>query len=118
MQRRSWRRHPRRDEFVLILALVAAVVITVIFALRSIQGVAVLRGGDVTIAPWMSIPYIARSNRVPAEPLFAAAQVPPDPEDGRPIGRIAREQGRAVGTLIADVQQAVEQARAAATPVP
>lgn len=106
------RRRPVRNEFLLIVALLAAIAITAFFAFRSARSFSGLRG-DVAVEPWMSVPYIARTHHVAPEIIYTAAGLPPDSTDQRPLGSIARAQGRPVGTLIADVEQAIAHARAA-----
>ena len=70
------------------------------------------------LRPWMSIPYIAHSHRVPTHVLYQALGLPADRHDHRPIGRIARQQGKPVGALIEDLQNAIAQARSGQNPHP
>ena len=107
------------------LALLAALLSTALLVHRVGTHVSRFRAGrEEGIHPWMTLPYVARAYGVPPEVLFAAVGMPPDSGRARPIGRIAREQHRPVGAVIADINAAIAQYYArppempAAPPVP
>src|SRR3712207_3015260 len=89
------------------------------FAMRALSHASRLRGGgDEAIRPWMNVPYIAHAHGVPPAILFEALGLPPDAPDRRPIVRIAREQQRPVGAVIADLTAAITGYRAPIPPLP
>ena len=103
--------NPRR--WLLGLGLIAALIVTGVSAMRLAHDASRLRAGDdETIRPWMNVPYIAHAYDVPASILFKAVGLPEDARDGRPIMRIAREQQRSVGSVVADLNAAIGAYRA------
>jgi hypothetical protein len=107
---------------VAVLFLVA-VLVTSLFTIRAVRQSSRLRArADEPVQAWMSVPYIARSHRVPPPLLFQAIGVQPaagPPPDRRPIGEIARVQGRPVEELISELNEAVQRARQGSpTPTP
>lgn len=96
----------------LTLAIAAAGLMTV----HTVRHILRVRRGHEIVRPWMSVPYIAHSRHAPAADLYHAIGLPPDHRDRRPIGRIARQQGRPVGELIARLEAAI--ARAHGRPPP
>ena len=105
---------------VAVLFLVA-VVGTSLFTIRAVRQASRLRARvDEPVQAWMSVPYIARSYRVPPHILFQAIGVQPGPpRDRRPIREIARVQGRPVEELISELNEAVRRARQGSpTPTP
>lgn len=95
----------------LILALTLALAATGLMALHTVRHVMRMRHASERVRPWMSIPYIARSRHVPAEVLYKSLGLPPNRRDRRPLGRIARQQGRTVDELIGRVETAIAHAR-------
>lgn len=95
----------------LIIALTVAVAAAGLMTLHTVRHAIRVRRATEPLRPWMSIPYIARSHRVPIEILYQAAGLPADRRDHRPIGRIARQQGRPVDELIARLETAIAHAR-------
>lgn len=97
---------------VAVLFLVA-VLVTSLFTIRAVRQSSRLRArADEPVQAWMSVPYIARSHRVPPPMLFQAIGVQPGPPpDRRPIREIARVQGRPVEELISELNEAVQRAR-------
>src|ERR1700682_4816763 len=96
------------QQWLLIAGLVLSLGVTGVFAFRAMHYVP-RRQVDEPIRPWMTVPYIARSYRVPASVLYQAlglppALPPPAPRDRRPLIAIARAQNRPVSLLIADLQ--------------
>lgn len=72
---------------------------------------------DVVIRPWMSVPYVAHSYRVPPRVLYEALGLKPQPPpDKRPLRLIAREQSRTVEELIGALQEAIAREREAHPP--
>ena len=110
---------PRRPRVSwLVLALTLALAATGLMALHTVRHVIRMRHGFERVRPWMSIPYIARSRHVPAEVLYKSLGLPPDRRDRRPLGRIARQQGRPVDELIARIETAIAHAREQVPPRP
>jgi hypothetical protein len=70
-----------------------------------------VRRATEPLRPWMNIPYIAHSHHVRIEILYQAAGLPVDRNDHRPLGRIARQQGRPVDELIARLETAIARSR-------
>jgi hypothetical protein len=69
------------------------------------------------IHAWMSIPFIAHTNHVPAGVLFRAIGVQPlEPHDRRSVRFIAHELHRPVRDVIAQLQLAVARARSSGGP--
>lgn len=96
----------------LIVALAVALAAAGVLTLHTVRHAMRARRATEPLRPWMSIPYIARSHHVPREVLYEAAGLPPDRRDHRPIGRIARQQGRPVDELIARLETAIASFRA------
>jgi hypothetical protein len=108
----------RWREFFFILGFLLSLVITFIFAIRAVR--AMPRPHiDEPIRSWMSVTYIARSYRVPANYLYDALGIPDKLHDRRPISQIAREQNRTLESVILSLQDAIVHARPPyPTPVP
>jgi hypothetical protein len=100
------------QQWLLILGLALSLGVTGVFAARAMQHVP-RRQVDEPIQPWMTVPYIARSYRVPSAACYQALGLPPMPRDRRPLVAIARAQNRPVSQLIADLQKAIAQYRLA-----
>ena len=94
--------------FGFIIVLAAAGLLT----LHTVRHIIRMHRSTEPLRAWMSIPYIARTHHVPAATLYQAAGLPTDRRDRRPLARIARQQGRKVEALIADIQTAITRARA------
>jgi hypothetical protein len=58
----------------------------------------------------MSIPFIAHTRHVPAEPLFRAIGIPSEPHDRRSLRHLAHDLKRPVPDVMAQVQSAVDAA--------
>lgn len=95
----------------LVIALIVALAAAGLMTLHTVRHAMRVRRAAEPVRPWMSIPYIARSHHVPVEGLYEAAGLPADDRDRRPIGRIARQQGRPVNELIANLETAIAHAR-------
>lgn len=91
------------------VALLIALTTTGLFTARAVHRFSALRsGGGERIRPWMSVPHIARANRVPPQLLFDTLQIPPEQGKPRPISAIARSQNRAVTLVIDELRLAIE----------
>ena len=103
----------------LVLALTVAVALAGLMTLHTIRHAIRLHHTREAVRPWMTVPYIARSHHVPAGMLYQALRLtPPEGRDHRPLGRIAREQGRPVHDVMADVEAAIAKARGRTPPAP
>jgi hypothetical protein len=100
----------------LFIALTMALAAAGLLALHTARHVIRLRRAPEAVRPWMNIPYIARSRHVPAEVLYQAIGLPAERRDRRPIGRIARQQGRPVDELMASLEAAIAHAHGRAPP--
>ena len=113
-ERREWDWRP----WLLGAGLVASLLLVGFFAVRGLRQFP-RRQVDEPIRAWMTVPYIARSYRVPAAMLYAALGLPARPPDRRPLLAIARAQSRPVSAVIVTVQDAIVQYRLAnGTPEP
>ncbi len=92
------------------LGLVLSLAVVSVFAWRAVHAVP-RRQVDEPIRGWMTVPYIARSYRVPPAVLYAALGLPATPRDRRPIMAIARSQNRPLAEIIAELQNAIVHAR-------
>jgi hypothetical protein len=110
-ERIDWR------EWLIILGFVVSIVVVGVFVARSVHMIRQLRQ-DEPIRPWMTIPYIARSYRVPPAVLYQALGLSEPPHDRRPLTAIAREQQRPLQAVITDLQRAIAQARSSSPPPP
>src|ERR1039457_4449646 len=68
------------------------------------------------LRPWMTIPYIAGSHRVPPKLLYDAIGIPPERHRPWPLSRIARQQHRPIDALIAQLENAIARAHGHAPP--
>lgn len=109
----------RRRQLFWTLAFVAALAFTALFTVRAVQHRPHLRGeADEPIRPWMNVRYISHVYGVPPEVLYEALHLPPHQRDPRPLGHIARQQGRPVNAVIADVEAAITNFGAPEPPPP
>src|SRR5438270_2963007 len=102
-----------------VLALfLAALFVAGLFGVRAVRRAAYWRSHrDVVIRPWMSVPYVAHSYRVPPRVLYEALGVKPlPPPDKRPLRQIAREQNQKVEELIFELQDTIAREREAHPP--
>ena len=96
----------RQWTMLVIFALV--VTVTGLFAVRTVRRAIYWRQHrDEPIRPWMTVPYVAHSYRVPPRVLYEALGVPHPPRDRRPLKQIAREQNVSVERLIETLQRAI-----------
>jgi hypothetical protein len=95
------------------IAFVLVTLLTINFALRGVQGGRRLRTRpDEPIQAWMNIGHIAHSYHVPPDVLHEALGLPPEP-DRRPLRAIAAAQGETTDALIARIEKAITDFRAA-----
>src|SRR6267154_2024281 len=107
MKRFGWK------QWVVMAALALVVLATGVFAVRTVRRAMYWRAHrDEAIRPWMSVPYVAHSYRVPPHVLYQALGIPPQPHDRRPIKQIAREQNRSIDEVTSILQDAIARARA------
>jgi hypothetical protein len=100
------------QQWLVALAFLLALLLTSLFATRTVRRAIYWHyHRDEQIRPWMSVPYVAHSYRVPPRMLYQAIGVAPMPHDRRPLRLLAREQNRSVELLIDELQAAIVQAR-------
>lgn len=99
-------------QWTVVAALAAVLVITALFAVRTVRRATYWRlHHDEVIRPWMSLPYVAHSYRVPPRVLYEALNLEHPPHDRRPIKQIAAEQHKSVNEVINILNQAIARAR-------
>ena len=106
-------------QWVAAVAFLLAVFAAGFFAVRTVRhAIYWSQHKDETIRPWMSVPYVSRSYRVPPHVLYQAIGLSPAPRDRRPLREIAREQNRPVDALILELQDAINAERQQRHPPP
>jgi hypothetical protein len=105
-------------QWLALSALVLVLLVTGLFAVRTVRRAIYWRlHRDEAIRPWMSIPYVAHSYRLPPHILYDALGIPPHPpHDRRPIKQIAKEQNRSVEEIVGTLQSAIARERMAHPP--
>jgi hypothetical protein len=98
-----------RRSIILIAAFILAIALTFVFGYRAGRQARMIRRENEPIHSWMSVPFIAHAHHVPAEVLYRAIGVKPQPKDRRPLRRLAREQERPVDQLIKELYTALNQ---------
>ena len=110
------------QKWIVLGALALVILVTSLFAVRTVRRAIFWRTHrEEVIRPWMTIPYVAHSYRLPPRVLYQALGVPPQPHDRRPLKQIAREQNRSVEEVTTILQEAITRERAnqpAAAPPP
>src|SRR5438445_11916903 len=110
-------KHLERKQWFAIAVLAVVLLITSLFSVRTVRRAVYWRlHRDEPIRPWMSVPYVAHSYRVPPHVLYEALGMPHPPHDRRPINEIAQEQNRSVDEVIATLQSAIARERASPSP--
>jgi hypothetical protein len=100
-------------QWLLVVALILVLAFTGLFATRTVRRAIYWRlHRDEAIRPWMSVPYVAHSYRIPPHVLYEALGTPHPPHDRRPIKDVAKEQNRSVDEEIAILQSAIAHERA------
>ncbi len=105
------------QHWLLIIGFALSLALAAFFLLRAVRFAPHIRRVE-QISPWMNIPYIAHSYRVPAHILYQALGLSSTTPDRRPILEIARQQHRTVESIIILLQDAIIQARLSSTPTP
>ena len=102
-----------RTQRLVLIAFIAALVVTSFFAYRTYQRAEYWREHrDEPIAGWMRVGWVANSYHVPPPVLQTAIGLPPDVPDRRPLGKIAEDQGRSFDELKSDLETAIAEFRA------
>jgi len=110
---------PGWQKWAVLTAFVLVLMVTGWFAVRTARRALYWRRHrDEAIRPWMTLPYIARSYRVPPRVLYDALGIPHPPHDRRPIRAIAVEKNISVDETIQILQRAIAAARQANMPPP
>jgi hypothetical protein len=108
-----------RWRWLIALAFLLAAAAAGLFAVRTARHALYWsRHRDEAIRPWMSVPYVARSYRVPPPVLYRAIDLTPVPHDRRPLRDIALEKNRTVEELRVELERAVAEFRAHPEPPP
>ena len=112
MRRLGW------QQWLVLSLFLLALVVAGLLGVRAFRRAAYWRNHrDVAIRPWMSVPYVAHSYRVPPRVLYEALGLKSlPPPDKRPLRVIAREQNRTVAELISELQDAIAREREAHPP--
>ena len=105
------------QHWLLVFGFALSLALTAFFLVRAVYYAPHIHR-DEQIRPWMNIPYIAHSYRVPAHILYQALGLSSTTPDRRPILTIARQQRRSVESIIILLKDAIIQARLSATPTP
>ncbi|HEX4276669.1 MAG TPA: hypothetical protein VHZ74_15025 [Bryobacteraceae bacterium] len=101
---------PRQRTLVLTVAFVLAIAVTFFFGYRAGRIARRVRWQNEPIRSWMSVPFVAHTHHVREDVLFDALHMQPAPGDRRPIRDIARAEKRPVADVIADIEDAIENA--------
>src|ERR1700704_5709743 len=89
------------QKWIMLGALALVVLMTALFAVRTVRRAMYWRvHRDEVIRPWMSIPYVAPSYRIPPHALYQSLGIPPQTHDRRPLRQIAIEQNRPAAEVI------------------
>src|ERR1043166_2578501 len=106
MRRFGWK------QWAALAALTLVLSVTGLFAVRTVRRAIYWRmHRDEVIRPWMSIPYVAHSYRVPDHVLYDSLNLFHPPHDRRPIKEIAKEQNRSVEEVVTTLQSAIARER-------
>lgn len=106
-------KNPAWQKWIALIAFALVVTATGFFAVRTVRRAIFWRQHhDEVIRPWMSVPYVGHSYRVPPHVLYEALKIPPQPHDRRPLRQIAREQNRSVEEVTTVLRDAIARERA------
>jgi len=95
-------------QWTMLVVFALVVTATGLFAVRTVRRAVYWRHHrDEPIRPWMTIPYIGHSYRVPPDVLYEALGIPHPPRDRRPLKQIARERNVPVDQVIGTLQRAI-----------
>ena len=104
----------RWQQWLLVAALAAVVVVTAWQAAMAVRHMRALRmHPDQPIAEWMTVGHVARAYGVPAPVLLRSLDLPDARPERRPLGAIARDRGQSFEELRDDLLAAIEQSRQA-----
>ena len=113
----SWMKSFGWKQWTLLAAFGLVLLATGLFSVRAVRRAVYWRlHRDEPVRPWMSVPYVAHSYRVPPQVLYEALGIPHPPHDRRPIKEIAEEQSRSVDEVIATLQSAIARERVSPSP--
>src|SRR5467141_3454147 len=111
--------HNGWQKWLVLVAFTLVVLGTGVFAVRTVRRAMYWRAHhDEVIRPWMSIPYVAHSYRIPPHVLAESLGISPQAHDRRPLKQIASEQNRSVDEVISVLYDAIARNRAAHPPNP
>jgi hypothetical protein len=100
------------QKWIVLGALALVILVTGLFAVRTVRRAMYWRAHrEEVIRPWMTIPYVAHSYRVPPRVLYQALGIAPQPHDRRPLKQVAREQNRSVEEVTSVLQDAITRER-------
>jgi hypothetical protein len=103
----------KRQKWIALIAFALVVTATGVVAVRTVRRAMYWRQHrDEMIRPWMSLPYLAHSYRLPPHVLYQALGIPQPPHDRRPLRQIAREQDRPLEEVITVLHDAIARERA------
>lgn len=106
----------RRQQILLVSALLLALFVTFFFGMRAFRRFS-RPPSDEPIREWMSIPYIAHAYHVSPPLLLEALGLPTDTRPSRrPLDRIAKELNLTTTEVITRLEEAIAQERAARAP--
>ena len=110
----------RRNQLILAIGLMIALLTTGVFASRVMRHARHLREHASTdpVQPWMNVAFISHSYLVPPPELVKALHIKPGPDERLPLQRIARMQNRSSAEVVADVERAIKAWREAHPPPP
>jgi hypothetical protein len=100
----------------LVIGLLLSLAMIGVFSVRAARH-ASFRRVDEAIRPWMTLPYIAHSYKVPVEDLYHALNINPVLHDRRTVMKLSKDLNLPVAEVTAHLQQAIQNARPA-TPTP
>lgn len=101
---------PRHRTLILAVAFLLSIGATFFFGYRAGRAAHRVRWQNEPIRAWMTVPFVAHTHHVREELLFDALHIPLFPADRRPIRDIALVEKRPVSELIADLEDAIENA--------
>jgi len=100
----------RWQQWLIVLGLALSLALMVFFTVRAMHFLAPQRR-DEPIRPWMTIPYIAKSNKIPEYVFYQALGIARIPHDRRPLMQIAREQKRPIQDVIKVIETTIVHSR-------
>ncbi|HYW71651.1 MAG TPA: hypothetical protein VE961_11490 [Pyrinomonadaceae bacterium] len=105
-------KRPNSKQWIAIAALALVLLLTGLFAVRTVRRAVYWRmHRDEVIRPWMTLPYVAHSYRVPPRVLYDALNIQHPPHDRRPIRKLAQEQNRSVEEVIRTLDETIARTR-------